>query len=251
MERELQVARGVQTSLLPTQLPNLPGWDFAARWLPARQVSGDYYDAIPFSDHRLGLFVADVTDKGIPAALFMAFTRSIVRASLAEAASPANGITRANRLVCSGSTHGLFVTMFYALLDPAASKITWVNAGHLPALHYHIATGELTRLSVTGMPLGMDINTVYRQQKCRLAPGDLFLLYTDGITEALDAQHQEFGLTRLESLVQAHGSDNAEQLLSAIQEAVKVHEGSASPSDDITLLVIKKHLINHSSNGKL
>ena len=250
MERELQVARGVQSSLLPTHLPHLSGWDFAARWLPARQVSGDYYDAIPFNDHRLGLLVADVTDKGMPAALFMAFTRSIARASLLEAASPATGITRANRLICSGTTRGLFVTMFYALLDPAASLITWVNAGHNPALHYHAVSGQLTRLTATGMPLGMEINTVYRQQKSHMQTGDLFLLYTDGITEALNAQQQEFSLSRLESLLQEHGSDSAEQLLSAIEEAVKTYAGTTPASDDTTLLVIKRQRTK-TNNGKL
>jgi serine phosphatase RsbU (regulator of sigma subunit) len=240
MERELQVARGVQASLLPSELPRLPGWEFASRWLPARQVGGDYYDAIPCTFNRLGLFVADVTDKGIPAALFMAFTRSIVRASLAEAASPATGITHANRLICSGSTHGLFVTMFYALLDPAASKITWVNAGHHPALHYHAADGQITRLTSTGMPLGVDGNNVYRQQKCHLEPGDLFLLYTDGITEAQDAQDEQFGVTRLENILQAHGDDNPDHLLTLIEEAVRAHVGNPAALDDITLLIIKR-----------
>ena len=250
MERELQVARGVQISLLPTQLPHVPGWEFAARWLPARQVSGDFYDAIPFIDKRLGLLVGDVTDKGIPAALFMAFTRSISRASLAEAASPATGITRANRLICTGTTHGLFVTMFYALLDPAASLITWVNAGHNPAIHFHADTGEMTRLTTTGMPLGMDINTVYRQQKCRMQTGDFMLLYTDGITEALNEKQDEFGLPRLESLLREHKNDSVEALLSAIEEAVKNFAGNGAASDDITLLVIK-YQSTKTNSGKL
>jgi len=249
MERELQVARSVQVSLLPTKLPTVFGWEFASRWLPARQVSGDYYDSIPISFNRLGLFVADVTDKGIPAALFMAFTRSIVRASLTEAASPATGITKANRLICSGSTHGLFVTMFYALLDPTSSKLTWVNAGHIPALHYKAATGQITRLSSTGMALGMDINAIYRQQKSRLATGDFILLYSDGITEAPSEQQDEFGIERLEDVLRTHGGDDAEHVLSAIEEAVQTHAGNTSALDDITLLIIK-HQFTKTSNSE-
>lgn len=248
MERELQVARGVQISLLPTQLPRFSGWDFASRWIPARQVSGDYYDTIPLKSNRLGLLVADVTDKGIPAALFMAFTRSIVRASLAESLSPASGITRANRLICSGTTRGLLVTMFYAMLDPAASQLTWVNAGHLPALHLHAATGQLSRLSTTGMPLGMDLNTIYHQQKRRMQPGDVLLMYTDGINEALNAEQQQFGLPRLESLLREHIGDSAEGLVSAIEEAVSTYSRQGGPSDDITLLVIKRQP-NITSDG--
>lgn len=248
MERELQVARSVQISLLPTQLPTVLGWEFASRWLPARQVSGDYYDSIPISFNRLGLFVADVTDKGIPAALFMAFTRSIVRASLKEAASPATGITQANRLICSGSTHGLFVTMFYALLDPTSSKITWVNAGHIPALHYQAESGQISRLSNTGLALGMDVNAIYRQQKSRLATGDFILLYSDGITEAPDEQQQEFGVERLEEVLRTHGGDSAEDVLSAIEDAVKAHAGNTSALDDITLLIIK-HQLSKTSNS--
>ena len=240
MERELQVARSVQVSLLPTELPRLDGWDFAARWLPARQVSGDYYDTIPLSENRLGLLVADVTDKGMPAALFMAFTRSIVRASLAEANSPAAGISRANRLICSGSTHGLFTTMFYAMLDPVARRLTWVNAGHNPALHYNARTGKLTRLGATGLPLGIDLNAVYQQQKFRLGPGDVVLLYTDGVTEATNASLEQFGLSNLEMIVSEHAAANTEGLLSGVEAAIYAFSGNHSSYDDITMLAIKQ-----------
>ncbi|MGH2522866.1 MAG: PP2C family protein-serine/threonine phosphatase, partial [Anaerolineales bacterium] len=134
LERELQLAREVQASLLPRAIPNIPGWEFAARWQPAREVAGDYYDFISGDPASLGLVIADVTDKGMPAALFMALTRSIVRASALQAITPAEGITQANRLICADATNSMFVTLLYACLRPATGELAYVNAGHNPPL---------------------------------------------------------------------------------------------------------------------
>ena len=212
LERELQMARQVQLSLLPSEIPEMPGWEFAARWLPARQVAGDYYDFIPSHNGQLGLVVADVSDKGMPAALFMALSRSIVRASMDSSLSPAESIQRANRLICQDSTSGMFITLFYALLDLEAGHVAYVNAGHNPALFYqrsnHPGESELSRLGRTGMALGVDIDTPYEHRTIALNPGDFLVLYTDGITDAENLQGHSFGMDRLENLVLAHRDRN-------------------------------------------
>jgi len=156
MERELQMAYKVQSSLIPEGVPDVPGWEFAASWHPAREVSGDFYDFIPNNDGTLNLVIADVTDKGMPAALFMALTRSIVRASLDQATSPVEGVTKANRLICSDSTSTMPVTLFLNQLDANKGVLTYVNAGHNPPIHYIAASDSFKALVRTGIFLGFD-----------------------------------------------------------------------------------------------
>jgi sigma-B regulation protein RsbU (phosphoserine phosphatase) len=223
LERELQVARNVQISLLPTQNPRIPGWEFASRWQPAREVSGDFYDFIPLAGHRQGLIVADVTDKGMPAALFMAFTRSLVRASVDQAATPLDGIRHANRLICTDSTYGFFVTLFYGLLDPARHELAYVNAGHNPPLVYQAATQTISRLIATGMPLGIEVDAAYEQHQLQFQPGDFIVLYTDGITEAIDPQEEMFGLERLEQLLLANCAASACELLETLSKLCRLY----------------------------
>lgn len=239
MERELQMARTVQASLLPPELPQLPGWEFSARWLPAHQVAGDYYDFIPRPD-GLGLLIADVTDKGLPAALFMVFSRSVARTSLARATTPLEGIIQANQAICAESSHGLFVTLFYALLNPVSGEVTYVNAGHNPALLFSREQGLLEALANTGMPLGVEADAVYTQRTVQLKPGDFLVLYTDGITEAIDSQEQQYGLNRLERAVLAASTLSAQALATTIEEDLKVFTGPSAPSDDVTLMVVRR-----------
>jgi sigma-B regulation protein RsbU (phosphoserine phosphatase) len=243
LERELQMAREVQASLLPGQTPRVPGWEFAARWQPARQVSGDYYDFVPMDGGRWGLVIADVSDKGMPAALFMALTRSTVRASVGRTASPAEGIAYANRLLCADSMGGMFVTLFYALLDPATGEMTYVNAGHNPPL---LCKGRdngpeaLIELTRTGMALGVLEDAPFEQRTVRIDLGDAVFLYTDGVTDALDAQGQEFGEQRLLSLLHEHRRAAAEQLLDAIAGALHQHVGETPRADDVTLMAVSQ-----------
>jgi sigma-B regulation protein RsbU (phosphoserine phosphatase) len=239
LERELQMARTVQASLLPAEMPRIPGWEFAARWRPARQVAGDYYDFVSGPD-GLGLLIADVTDKGLPAALFMVFSRSVVRASLARAATPVEGIIQANQAICAESHQGLFVTLFYALLDPENSEVAYVNAGHNPALLYQAGRKALIQLWNTGMPLGVEPDAPYTQRSLRLEPDDFILFYTDGVTEAIDAQNRQFGIERLEAGLMAAGSLPAEEIIAAVESDLQRFTGPAAPFDDITLLVVRK-----------
>jgi sigma-B regulation protein RsbU (phosphoserine phosphatase) len=239
MERELQMAREVQASLLPQETPQFPGWEFAGRWQPAREVAGDYYDFIPLDGGQLGLVIADVSDKGMPAALFMALTRSIVRASVARAPSPAEGIAHANRLICADSSGGMFVTLFYALLDPATGEFTYVNAGHNPPLLYHAQQDQLTELARTGMVLGVLKDAPFEQRILHLSPGGLLVLYTDGVTDATNARMQDFGMDRLRRVILEHHDSPTESLVAGLEEAIGKFTASAAPFDDIAVVVVK------------
>ena len=239
LERELQMAREVQASLLPRETPRVPGWEFAARWRPALEVAGDYYDFIPLDGGRLGLVIADVSDKGMPAALFMAMTRSTIRASVGQASSPAEGIALANRLICADATGGMFVTLFYAFLDPETGALTYVNAGHNPPLlrrgDGQAGPDEVVELERTGMALGVMADATFEQRTVQFCPGDLVLFYTDGITEALDEREEDFGVQR------APVADVVE----AIERALEVHVGDLSPFDDITMVAVRRQEENH------
>lgn len=240
LERELQVAREVQASLMPSRTPQLPGWEFAAHWQPAREVSGDFYDFIPGPNGQLGLVIADVTDKGMPAALFMALSRAIVRASVTSAASPLEGIVLANRLICADSTNSMFVTLYYAQIDSLAGSLTFVNAGHNPPLLYQAQADQLDRLTRTGMALGVFPDAPFEQRTVHLDPGDFILLYTDGVTDAMNAQGEDFGAERLRKAIRTYGQASAPEFLAGLQMELARFVGATAPFDDVTLVVAKR-----------
>jgi sigma-B regulation protein RsbU (phosphoserine phosphatase) len=239
LERELQVAREVQSSLLPRETPDVAGWDFAARWKPARQVSGDFYDFVPVGQ-RLGIVIADVSDKGMPAALFMALSRSIIRASVTSTRSPAEDIDQANRLICADSTDSMFVTLFYTQLDPETGELVYVNAGHNPPLLYRANQDELIELTRTGMPLGLFEVVDFEQRAVQLDPADFILLYTDGVSEAMDAHNRQFGEERLRRILLDNRHASAEDMAEAIEQALTAFTGEAAPSDDITFVIARR-----------
>lgn len=239
MERELQMARELQASLLPQQTPQVPGWEFAAHWQPAREVAGDYYDFIALEDERLGLVVADVSDKGMAAALFMACTRSVVRGSVGRATSPSDAIAHANRLLCADATRGMFVTLFYALLDPVGGEITYVNAGHNPPLLCRADEDELETLTRTGMALGVVEDSPFEERTLHLKPGDFMLLYTDGVTDATDAHEQNFGMERLQRVVLENRGASVAGIVSALEQSIEEFVGSIAPFDDVAIVVAK------------
>jgi phosphoserine phosphatase RsbU/P len=240
MEQELKMARKVQASLLPSQNPVLEGWDFATRWQPARQVGGDYYDFIVLDDEVLAMLIADVTDKGMPAALFMAFTRSVVRASVDRTSSPSDSIQRANRLICADTTDSLFVSLFFGLLEGKEDRFTYVNAGHHPPLFYCSAEDRFLPLKPTGMPLGIEIDSLYTQESVQFAPGDFMVLYTDGVLDAMNVNNMEFGMEALEQVVYAHRALSAGEIVTGLAKELDAFSASSAPVDDITLLVCKK-----------
>ncbi len=246
LEHELHVAREVQASLLPRTTPRLPGWEFAARWQPAREVSGDFYDFIPLglaspeAASGLGLVIADVSDKGMPAALFMALSRSIVRASATSARSPAECITQANRLICADAAQGMFVTLFYAQLDPATGDLTYVNAGHNPPWLFRAEDDQWLELTRTGMALGMFSAHTLKQNTVRLKAGDCLCLYTDGLTDAANPRGERFGAEQLRHILHTHRHAPVADLVAALDEALlRFREGSAL-FDDITVVLARR-----------
>jgi sigma-B regulation protein RsbU (phosphoserine phosphatase) len=244
LEKELQMARQVQLDLLPRAIPQIQGWEFAALWLPARQVAGDFYDFIPAEDGKLGIAIGDVSDKGMPAALFMALTRSTLRASMDPALLAQEGICRANSLISDDSNSGMFVTLVFAWLDPEAGEITYVNAGHNPPLYFQQGkrpgTGFLARLERTGMALGVQRDFAYCQRTQKFSPGDFVVFYTDGVIDALNGYGQDFGMERLETLVLEQRQNSAQQLVSALEQAVRQFIGDQAFFDDITLVVARR-----------
>ena len=241
MERELQLAREVQAGLLPQQMPHPAGWEFAAAWEPAREVAGDYYDFIPLGNQaqQLGLVIGDVSDKGMPAALFMAVTRSTLRASLAHGATPAHAITQLNKLLCVDTTRGMFISLFYGQLDPSTGELVYVNAGHNPPLWLSANSVAMQELENSGPIVAAFDEAVYSEHRLRMTVGDMLLLYTDGLTEAPDAEGREFGLARVQIILQQLKSWPATEIIAALQEAVHAHSGSV-PFDDITLVLLKR-----------
>lgn len=240
MERQLQMAYRVQSSLLPEEMPQVPGWEFAACWKPAREVSGDFYDFIPESDEGLKLVIADVTDKGMPAALFMALTRSIVRASIDQSISLAEGITRANYLICNDSSLDMPVTLFACQLDLKTGQLVYVNAGHNPPLFYNAQERKFYYLSRTGMFLGFDEEANYSQKEIQLLPEDLIVCYTDGVLDAINRLGEAFELDRFLAVINENVTNSASDLLVVIEKTLIEFIGEVLPYDDLTVLIIKR-----------
>jgi sigma-B regulation protein RsbU (phosphoserine phosphatase) len=245
MERDLQIVHEIQTSLLPKAIPDPSGWKFAAAWQPAHQVAGDYYDFIALDEHHIGLVVGDVADKGVPASFFMAISRNILHSCAREYQEPWEVITEANRRVCAESTSGYFITLFFACLDLRSGELCYVNAGHPPSYLYHGPQAQdLEPLTLTGIPLGIDGTIVYKEQRTRMDPGSWLVCYTDGITEAMDARLEQFGLPRLQQLIWDYLAlpskkepPSGEGLLTAILKAAENWSAGGEQHDDITLLL--------------
>lgn len=249
LEREIQLARQIQASFLPHAAPHMPGWDLAAYWEGARQVSGDFYDFVPLSDakcpgKRWGLVVADVADKGVPAALFMALSRTLVRTMAISGNDPAEVLAQANDLIMADARSDLFVTLFYAILDLEQSVLTYSNAGHNHPLLFDGRAGEVTPLATKGMALGVLAGIELEQREIKLEPGDLLLLYTDGVTDALNAELKEFGLNRLLGVVAAHRAESAADVIRAVNQAVDEFVGDTPQFDDFTLVVLKRETLD-------
>ncbi len=235
---ELQIAHDIQMSFLPEKLPHMASFDLAATSLPAKEVGGDFYDAIPLPDGRVGLVMADVSGKGVPAALFMALSRTVVRANASVNGSTADTIRNANRLVADDSKSGMFVTLFYGVVDAAARKFTYVNAGHNPPLLFRNG-GEPQELKATGIILGVMDDADYYERTIDLADGDLLLFYTDGVTEAIDREKEQFGEERLIATVKECRGLPSSEVAARIQKAVFDFCGAEPQFDDLTLMVLK------------
>ncbi|MFL6105953.1 MAG: SpoIIE family protein phosphatase [Marmoricola sp.] len=236
-EQELEVAHLIQQHFLPKQLPDVPGWQIASYYRPAREVGGDFYDVIPLPDGRVGFVVGDVTDKGVPAALIMSATRSLLRASAQRLIEPGLVLERLNEQMVPDMPEKMFVTCLYGVLEPSTGHLRFANAGHdVP----YVATAHgIVELRARGMPLGLMAGMAYEEKEVTLAPGDRVLLHSDGIAEAHDPNREMFGFPRLaQTMADAPAGTNVIQfVLDALEAFVGV---DSEQEDDITMVSLER-----------
>jgi serine phosphatase RsbU (regulator of sigma subunit) len=236
----MHVARSIQKGLFPRQCPQLEGYTLSARCQPASETGGDFYDFIELRDGRLGLVIADVSGKGMPAALLMANTRSTWRAEARNAHGPGETLRRTNRSLCHDINSNTFVTLIYAVLDPTTGRLCLASAGHpLPLLHND---SEPQEIQVYGLPLGLQPDATYEEVQVSLSPGDTVLLYTDGITEAVNSSRELFGFERLTALIKHEGHRSARALVERTLLISRAFSGQVGQTDDATVIVLKAHL---------
>ncbi|MGD8585780.1 MAG: SpoIIE family protein phosphatase [Chloroflexota bacterium] len=238
MEQELQVARSIQASFIPVEAPQIAGCDVSGYWQAAREVSGDFYDFLRLSDGRWGIAIADVADKGVPAALFMALSRTILRTVAFNRENPADVLQRSNKLIYNDSTSDLFVTVFYAVWDASKRTLSYASAGHNPPILIR-HRGRQKTLNTDGIALGVIENASIEQRQVELYKGDVIIFYTDGVTEAINEDYDEFGLERLSMVARDNAQGVAAEIVAAITAAVHDHSGDTPQYDDITLVVLK------------
>src|SRR5579863_1557536 len=237
IEQELRVARLIQQTLLPKEIPELPGWQISSYYQPARAVGGDFYDFLYFEDGRMGIVIGDVTDKGVPAALVMATTRSILRSTAHASISPGKVLELTNDLLHPDIPPKMFVTCLYAILDPFSGHVEYANAGHdLPHWRHN---GKVTELRATGMPLGLMPEMFYEEKEVTLEAGDSVLFYSDGLVEAHNTRREMFGFPRLARLLEEkeHGTPSIDYLLAEL--SAFVGEGWEQ-EDDVTLVTLRR-----------
>ena len=244
LEEELRIARQIQMSLLPAQgVAGLPGVRVAALCLPAAEVGGDYYDLLPLGETRMGVLVADVSGKGTSAALYMAELKGLVLSLSRIYESPAKLLSEANRILAAHMDSRSFVTMTYAVVDTAARRMRYARAGHNPLIHFQARTGLTRVLTPAGLGLGLDpgdrFDQILEEDEVALDPGDFFLFFTDGLSEAMNPGAELFGEGRLRRILEDSGRLTSEELKERILEEVRRFVGDADPHDDMTLVVLK------------
>ncbi len=240
IDRELQLARQIQKTFLPEKLPKLPGYDLAAEWQTARQVGGDFYDVFELSPGKIGLAIADVSDKGLPASLYMTVSRTLIRAMALENDSPARTLEKANHILQLDSSEGFFVTVFYAILELTSGKVTYCVAGHNPPYLLRPGQGELQMLNKGGIALGMMDPISLKDQELVLAPGDGLILYTDGITETFSPEGEAFGDVRFKARLESLLGETARGIIEGIRITLDDFRAGRALDDDYTLLVIRR-----------
>ncbi len=243
LEREFQLAREIQQTFLPSEIPATPGWEMDVRWDTARQVGGDFYDYFLLPDDRLAFVIADVSNKGLAASLYMSVTRTLIRAAALESSSPAKTLERVNDLLLMNSERGLFVTTFYGILDLEHGELTFTNAGHNPPFLIRAEQGAVKQLDKGGIALGALDNITLSQNNLVIDPGDCLVLYTDGVTEAFNDKDQMYGDDRLIGVLQSVIGRKAKKILKRIEEDLSDFRGDAPLSDDTTMLAIYRQ--NH------
>lgn len=242
VEREFQLARQIQKTFLPQSIPGVEGWDFDLRWRTAREVGGDFYDVFTIRDGRIAFAIADVSDKGMPAALYMTVTRTLIRAMAQYITSPSEVLDRVNQLLYEESQNGMFVTAIYALLDPLTGALEYANAGHNLPLLFRAETSKIEKLAKGGVALGVVDHEKYTCHKLEIKKKDTLLLYTDGVTEAFSASGEQFTESRLIDALQNNMYGSASEMLESLEDLINLFRKGEPPSDDLTMLAIHRVL---------
>lgn len=244
LEEELAVGQEIQHSMLPELCPVIPGWEFCSIYRPAQQVGGDFYDFFSLANQadQLGLVIADVAGKGVPAALFMALSRTMIRTVALSGSPPAATLERANELILKDSNAKIFLSAFYAILETGSGRLTYTSAGHNWPLWLPAGSEECQQLHARGILLGVMEEISLEERTVQVAPGDTLVFYTDGITEAMNSKNELFGEERLRAAVRSRAGATTDQILEAIVAAVHIFVGSAPQADDYTIVVVKRQV---------
>ncbi len=240
LEKEISLARQIQRTFLPSRLPKTPGWNLDVDWQTAREVGGDFYDIFKLGSNKLGMVIADVSDKGMPAALYMTVTRTLIRAFVREIDSPARVLERVNRLLVVDSQDGMFVTAVYAVLNLTEGTLTYANAGHNLPLLIHAETREVETLPKGGMALGIISRSKLQDHILEVSPGDQLVFYTDGVSESFSPDGEIFGETHLKQALATAPFDSASGVISHLNQVLVEFRHGSPLTDDLTLVVIHR-----------
>lgn len=240
--QELEMAWRIQAGILPAGAPTVRGWDMSARLEPAHETSGDFFDFIPVATDKWGIVIADVTDKGLGAAVFMALCSTLIRTYATRYPTlPAIAMSSVNERILSDTRGSLFVTAFYGILEPDIGRLRYVNAGHNPPFLLSSSKGKrVDRLTRTGIPLGISQDATWQQKIIKFSPGDLLVMYTDGITEARNQHGAFFGDQRLLDVLRANLGRPAQEIQQAVLDEVQRYAGNAPREDDIAIIVMAR-----------
>ncbi len=240
LDHELAIAEELQANLLPRKVPQLPGYDVSAYYRPSREVGGDYYDFIEIDADHLGILVADVSGKGIPGSIVMTETRALVKSEAVRTLSPAETLSRVNRVLYNDIKRGMFVTVFYMILALQKGILSAVSAGHNPMVLWRKASNTCHLVNPNGLALGIDKGPLFektlKEQKIQLFKGDRFVLYTDGVIESMNVNSEQFGQNRFYLRCKQLADKSSSEFLSLLVSEVEAHQGEAPQHDDITIV---------------
>jgi serine phosphatase RsbU (regulator of sigma subunit) len=240
MEREIQLARQIQKTFLPDHLPQSAEWELDVRWETARQMGGDFYDVFDLGEDRLGLVIADVSDKGLPAALYMTVTRTLIRSKIHEHDDPAAVLKAVNLLLFTESPESMFITVIYAILSKSSGQLIYANAGHnLPLIH-RSENGVVEQLPKGGIALGVLPDIDLRNHTIAIRSGDTLVLFTDGACDTLSPEGEDFGEPRLRDLMSGNCCNSAGELLERLDEALDEFRQDMPRVDDVTLIALRR-----------
>lgn len=243
LDHELAIAEELQANLLPRKVPQIPGYDVSAYYRPSREVGGDYYDFIEIDAEHLGILVADVSGKGIPGSIVMTETRALMKSEAVRTLSPAETLTRVNRVLYNDIKRGMFVTIYYMILSIQKGLLTAVSAGHNPMVLWRKASNTCHLVNPNGLALGIDKGPLFektlKEQKVQLFKGDRFVLFTDGVTESMNRNDEQFGQNRFYLRTKQLADKSSSEFLSILMKEIEEHQGDAPQHDDITIVTCR------------